>query len=152
MLSVVWLCGFFHPTVCSLINISTGVYTLCSFKWRSAGGKAHRVSPEEHPWLHTCCTCLLLHGPEANSRGQDICVGNSWDGWDNGVAAPSENVEGEERMGRQLFFWDPGKITSTKGGKWRKYVNAHLAPNLLHYLWSVFFLLGSRDVSDCWLL
>lgn len=60
-------------------HLHRGLYAVF-FQMEICWGKRHTVSPEEHPWLHTCCTCLLLHGPEANSRGQDIRVGNSQDG------------------------------------------------------------------------
>lgn len=167
MLSAVSPCRFLHPTICALINISTGVYTLCSFTWRSAWGEGTQLEfplknthpSHTSPWpcsepgvLLPWMTCVLLHGPEADIRGQDICAGNSRGGWNKGVATPSVTAEAEGRMGRELVFWDPAKINSTKGGKWKKYVDAHLAPNLLHYLWPVFFLLGSREVSDYWLL
>ena len=43
MLSAVSPCGFLHPTLHTLTNISTGVYTLSSFKGRSVTGKGTEV-------------------------------------------------------------------------------------------------------------
>lgn len=103
-------------------------------------------SQQHHGWFGFSCTIEQRPTGELGIFMQ----GTAKVGWIKGW--PLHKWPQKQRGGRRQSFLASWSITSTKEGKWKKYVDAHLAPSLLHYLWLVFFLLGSRDVSDYWLL